>query len=37
MFVTIDGRVIGKGLPGPATKKLQRAFRLVTKTEGVRY
>ncbi|PIQ84037.1 MAG: branched-chain-amino-acid transaminase [Candidatus Omnitrophica bacterium CG11_big_fil_rev_8_21_14_0_20_63_9] len=35
--VKIDGRVIGTGKPGPATKKLQAAFRQVTKTEGVRY
>ena len=35
--VKIDGRVIGKGSPGPVTKKLQAAFHQVTKTEGVRY
>ena len=35
--VKIDGRVIGGGKPGPATKKLQQAFRQVTKTDGVRY
>ena len=35
--VKIDGRVIGSGKPGPATKKLQRAFRQVTKTAGVKY
>ena len=35
--VKIDGRVIGNGAPGPATRKLQRAFRRLTKTEGVRY
>jgi len=35
--VKIDGRVIGSGKPGPVTKKLQHAFRQVTKTEGVRY
>ncbi len=35
--VKIDGRVIGKGKPGPATKKLQQAFRQVTKTDGIRY
>ena len=33
----IDGRVIGAGTPGPATKKLQAAFRQTTKTQGVRY
>ena len=35
--VKIDGRVIGSGRPGPVTKKLQQAFRQLTKTEGVRY
>ena len=35
--VKIDGRVIGTGKPGPATKKLQTAFRQVTKTAGVRF
>ena len=35
--VKIDGRVIGRGTPGPVTKKLQQAFRQVTKTEGIRY
>ncbi len=35
--VKIDGRRIGSGKPGPATKKLQQAFRQVTKTEGIRY
>jgi branched-chain amino acid aminotransferase len=35
--VKIDGRVIGAGKPGPVTKKLQAAFRQVTKTAGVRY
>ena len=35
--VKIDGRVIGAGKPGSATKKLQQAFRQVTKTEGVKY
>ena len=35
--VKIDGRTIGTGKPGPATKKLQLAFRQLTKTEGVRY
>ena len=36
-MVKIDGRVIGKGSPGPVTKKLQQGFRALTKTEGVRY
>ncbi|MBI3087871.1 MAG: branched-chain-amino-acid transaminase [Candidatus Omnitrophica bacterium] len=35
--VKIDGRVIGAGKPGPATRQLQAAFRRLTKTEGVRY
>ena len=35
--VKIDGRTIGTGKPGPATKKLQQAFRQLTKTEGIRY
>ena len=35
--VKIDGRVIGSGKPGPMTTRLQRAFRRLTKTEGVRY
>lgn len=35
--VTIDGRTIGKGVPGPVTKKLQGAFRQLTRTAGVRY
>jgi len=35
--VKIDGRVIGSGKPGPVTKKLQAAFRAVTRTAGVRY
>ncbi len=35
--VKIDGRVIGSGKPGLATKRLQQAFRQLTKTQGVRY
>ncbi len=35
--VTIDGRRIGSGRPGPVTAQLQAAFRQVTKTDGVRY
>ena len=35
--VKIDGRVIGTGKPGAITKRLQAAFRQVTKTAGVRY
>ena len=35
--VKIDGRVIGRGIPGRITKKLQQAFRQVTKTAGVTY
>jgi branched-chain amino acid aminotransferase len=35
--VNIDGRRIGAGKPGPVTKRLQQAFRQLTKTAGVRY
>ena len=35
--VKIDGRTIGSGKPGPVTKRLQQAFRQLTKTNGVRY
>ncbi len=35
--VTIDGRTIGSGKPGPVTKKLQQSFKQLTKTQGVRY
>lgn len=35
--VTIDGRTIGRGVPGPSTKRLQAAFRQLTRTAGVRY
>jgi branched-chain amino acid aminotransferase len=35
--VTIDGRRIGAGRPGPVTRQLQAAFRQLTKTDGVRY
>jgi hypothetical protein len=34
--VKIDGRVIGKSVPGPFTKKLQKGFSELTKTQGVR-
>ena len=34
--VTIDGRIIGAGRPGPVTKSLRQAFQQVTKTEGIR-
>ena len=33
-IVTVDGRCIGTGKPGPITKKLMKAFRGVTKREG---
>ena len=36
-IVKIDGRVIGKGKPGPMTLKLMQDFRKLTKTAGVRY
>ncbi len=35
--VTVDGRTIGSGRPGPVTRRLQLAFRQVTKIAGVRY
>jgi len=35
--VKIDGRVIGKGKPGPITKLLMREFRKLTQKDGVRY
>jgi branched-chain amino acid aminotransferase len=35
--VKVDGRVIGKGMPGKATLMLMREFKKLTKTEGVRY
>ena len=35
--VKIDGRVIGRGSPGIVTKRLQQAFRQVTRSAGVRY
>jgi len=35
--VKIDGRVIGRGAPSPVTKKLQQAFRQLTKIDGIRY
>ncbi len=36
-IVKIDGRVIGDGKPGKRTLKLMRAFRVLTKTAGVKY
>jgi branched-chain amino acid aminotransferase len=33
--VKVDGRTIGSGLPGEMTKRLEEAFRTLTKTEGV--
>lgn len=35
--VKIDGRTIGSGKPGPVTRRLQTAFRRLTRTTGVRY
>ncbi|MBI2496096.1 MAG: branched-chain-amino-acid transaminase [Candidatus Omnitrophica bacterium] len=35
--VKIDGRMIGSGKPGAVTKKLQQAFRQLTKTDGIKY
>jgi branched-chain amino acid aminotransferase len=36
-IVTIDGRSIGNGMPGPITRQLMAAFRTVTETEGTPY
>ena len=33
----IDGRIVGSGTPGPITKQLQRRFRQLTRTAGIRY
>jgi len=35
--VKMDGRIVGKGTPGPLTRSLMKAFHEVTKKEGVRY
>jgi branched-chain amino acid aminotransferase len=35
--VKVDGRVIGKGRPGPVTLKLIREFKELTKRAGVKY
>jgi branched-chain amino acid aminotransferase len=35
--VKIDDRTIGNGSPGPITAKLNKEFRKLTKTDGVRY
>ncbi|MEW5758489.1 MAG: branched-chain-amino-acid transaminase [Candidatus Omnitrophota bacterium] len=35
--VKVDGRIIGKGVPGKMTLKLIKEFKKATKTEGVRY
>ncbi len=35
--VKIDGRVIGRGRPGPVTKRLMQEFKRLTKKEGVKY
>ncbi len=35
--VRVDGRTIGRGQPGPVTADLRKAFRELTKTEGLRY
>jgi branched-chain amino acid aminotransferase len=35
--VKVDSRVIGQGKPGPITKKIMAAFKLITKNDGVRY
>jgi branched-chain amino acid aminotransferase len=35
--VKVDGRLIGRGLPGKTTLMLMKEFHKLTKTEGVRY
>lgn len=35
--VKIDGRMIGQGTPGPRTRSLMKAFRELTRSDGVRY
>ena len=35
--VKIDGRQVASGRPGPATLKIMREFRRLTRTDGVRY
>ena len=35
--VKIDGRTISEGKPGPVTRSLMKAFRTLTKKDGVRY
>ena len=35
--VKVDGRTIGSGRPGPVTMKLLKAFKELTKKDGVRY
>jgi branched-chain amino acid aminotransferase len=36
-IVKVDGRVIGTGKPGPVTSKLLKAFKELTKVDGVKY
>ncbi|MBI4437118.1 MAG: branched-chain-amino-acid transaminase [Candidatus Omnitrophica bacterium] len=35
--VKVDGRMIGKGKPGPLTLRIMREFHKLTRTDGVRY
>ncbi|HLD88122.1 MAG TPA: aminotransferase class IV, partial [Candidatus Omnitrophota bacterium] len=35
--VKVDGRAIGSGKPGPMTGQLLKAFKALTKKDGVRY
>ena len=35
--VEVDGRMIGKGVPGPLTRALMKRFRERTRTNGVKY
>ncbi|GAI49392.1 unnamed protein product, partial [marine sediment metagenome] len=35
--VKVDGRAIGRGLPGEITLRLMKEFKKLTKTEGIKY
>ncbi len=35
--VKVDGRIIGDGRPGPATRKMMKLFSQVTRIDGVKY
>jgi len=34
-LVKVDGRAIGTGKPGPITKKMIKAFEVITQTTGI--